>query len=160
MIESVFNITWSNVVYDDLDAPIYSALAFRIRLALYEEEQNTPVPSDIDTQVGWLLWVSSQLFDKQTIYLVFNSVFGGLMSNINNLLCNILKSFLLYLGTSFFNYSKILFTCPIKLSPEKYNKHQSVLYVINILFQGFSHQFCSYNTVLIVVYFKNKFILI
>ena len=50
-IETFFNIRWENVTYEDLDIPIYSALAVRLVLASYELAYGLAIPSTVAAQV-------------------------------------------------------------------------------------------------------------
>ncbi|CAK8674299.1 unnamed protein product [Clavelina lepadiformis] len=63
MILSQFNITWTSVAYNDLDIPLYSALAARLVLAHVELNSTAALPATLPEQ-----WFNSSLPPSPTSY--------------------------------------------------------------------------------------------
>ncbi|XP_076821881.1 uncharacterized protein LOC143468501 isoform X2 [Clavelina lepadiformis] len=79
MILSQFNITWTSVAYNDLDIPLYSALAARLVLAHVELNSTAALPATLPEQYS--IW--NKYFHESTS-TIEGSTFASLVNSITS----------------------------------------------------------------------------
>ncbi|CAK8674302.1 uncharacterized protein LOC143468480 isoform X2 [Clavelina lepadiformis] len=77
MILSQFNITWTSVAYNDLDIPLYSALAARLVLAHVELNSTAALPATLPEQ--YLIW---DFYFREEVAPIDESTFISLVNSI------------------------------------------------------------------------------